>query len=130
MRMGYSWLEGYCLSMPFATREYKPDWDATLNKVGRRMFALWSDDKAGRPIVSFKLDPLFGEMLRHRYADIVPGYHLNKTHWSSLYLDGEVPDDIVRSMVDESYRLVWGKLSKREQREVMGPATSIGPEDH
>ena len=116
--MGYQWLEEYCLAQAGATREYKPDWDATLFKVGPKMFALLSDDKAGRPIISFKLDPLFGEMLRQQYPDIVPGYYLNKTHWSSLYLDGAVPDEVVRSMVEESHRLIFGSLSKRLQREL------------
>ena len=84
------------------------------------MFALRGGDKDGKPIITLKLDPAFGEILRQRFKDIVPGYYMNKAHWNSLYLDGDVPDDVVQTMVEESHRLIFTSLSKKIQAEIMG----------
>ena len=88
--------------------------------VGGKFFALLGGDKAGKPIVSLKLEPTLGSMLREQYADIIPGYYLNKEHWNSVYLEGDTPDDVLRMMIDESYKLVLGGLSKKAQREITG----------
>ena len=37
-------------------------------------------------------------------AGIYPAYHMNKEHWISLNLK-EIPDDLLKSLVDESFRL-------------------------
>ena len=47
---------------------------------------------------------------------------MNKTHWNSINPDGQVPDDILRDMLDKSYALVLGGLSKKMQREIFGEA--------
>jgi predicted DNA-binding protein (MmcQ/YjbR family) len=116
--MNYPWLEEYCLQKTGAEKEYKPDWEASLYKVGGRMFALWGGDRDGRPILSLKCDPVFSEMLRSQYGGIVPGYHLNKVHWISVRLDEDVPDALFRQLVDLSHQLVLNGLSKKLQREI------------
>ena len=58
----------------------------------------------------------FGE----QYQDIVPGYYMNKEHWNSLYLDGDVPGNILKQMIDMSYDLVAEKLSKKMLKEIIG----------
>ena len=60
--------------------------------------------------MTLKCDPIFAEVLRNRYADIVPGYYMNKQHWNSLYLEGAVPDEGVKDMIDMAHRLVLEKL--------------------
>jgi len=55
-----------------------------------------------------------------QFDDIRPGYYMNKLHWNSVDANGDVPDDVLRQMADESYRLVLGGLSKRAQREICG----------
>lgn len=49
----------------------------------------------------------------------ISGYYMNKEHWNSLYLQGDVPDEIVKDMLDKSYNLVLASLSKKLQREIM-----------
>ena len=44
---------------------------------------------------------------------------MNKDHWNSLYLDGDVPDDVVKTMIQESHKLVLNSLSKKMQKEIM-----------
>jgi predicted DNA-binding protein (MmcQ/YjbR family) len=61
--------------------------------------------------ISVKCEPAVGEALRAQYASIAPGYHLNKRHWITITLDGEVPDERVRELVLDSYELVAPKTS-------------------
>jgi predicted DNA-binding protein (MmcQ/YjbR family) len=57
--------------------------------------------------------------LREKYKDIVPGYHLNKTHWSSMFLNGDVPEMVLKQMLDASYELIFNSLSKKIQNEIL-----------
>ncbi|MCL2843490.1 MAG: MmcQ/YjbR family DNA-binding protein [Oscillospiraceae bacterium] len=114
----YEWLDAYCLSQTGATTDYQPDWEATRYLVGGKMFAMRCGDKEGKPIITLKLEPVFGDLLRQQYEHIVPGYYMNKMHWNSLYLEGDVPDDVVQTMIRESHRLVLQSLSKKMQKEI------------
>ncbi|MCL2579863.1 MAG: MmcQ/YjbR family DNA-binding protein [Oscillospiraceae bacterium] len=117
--MMYEWLAEYCLGQAGATTDYQPEWQATRYHVGGKMFAMCCGDKEGKPILTLKLEPALGEMLRGQYTQIVPGYYMNKTHWNSLYLEGDVPDDVVRSMIKEAHALVFGSLPKKTQKEIL-----------
>ncbi len=103
----YRWLDEYLLSHPDTVREFQPAWQAYKYLIHGKMFAyIGFNEKIRRPIITIKLEPSFSEMLRERYPDITPGYYMNKTHWSSVYLDGKVPSEIIMNIVDESYVLV------------------------
>jgi len=118
--VNYPWLDEYCMSKQNATKEYKEDWKATKYLVGGKMFALEGNDNTGRPVISLKLLPEEGSFLRDRYEDIIAGYFMNKDHWNSVYLDGSVPDDVVRNMIDKSYSLLFLSLTKKAQKEITG----------
>lgn len=118
--MAYEWLDEYLLSKPGAIKDFKPEWMATRYLLAGKMFAMQGADKYEKPIITLKLEPEYGQLLRNQYKDIVPGYYMNKEHWNSLYLDGEVADDIVRQMADESYHLILSSLSKKLQAEILG----------
>lgn len=75
----YAFLDEHCLAMRGVTRDYQPDWDATRYFIGGKMFVMVGREKDVRPIISIKLDPNFGQILREQYDDIVPGYYLNKS---------------------------------------------------
>ncbi|MEA4898714.1 MAG: MmcQ/YjbR family DNA-binding protein [Christensenellaceae bacterium] len=112
--MSYDWLDAYLLDKPGVTRDYKPEWEATRYFVGGKMLLMAGGDGRGTPIYTMKLEPAFGQFLRAQYpCAIIPGYHMNKLHWNSLYLTGEVPDAIVRDMADDAYRAVLMSLPKR-----------------
>lgn len=57
--------------------------------------------------------------LQERYEGIRPGYHMNKKHWISVYFNRDVPDDLVRKLIRQSYELVTASLTK-SQRETLG----------
>lgn len=117
--MKYIWLDEYCLSNTGTEKEYKIEWEATLYRIGGKMFAMVGEDKQGRQIVTLKCEPDFGQFLRDTHKDIMPGYYMNKTHWNSVDLNGDVPDDIVRQMIDMSYTLVLHSLSLKMQRAIL-----------
>ena len=120
--MNYPWLDRYCLSKTGAVKEYQTEWQATKYLVGGKMFALQGADKTNRQVITLKLEPAEGNFLRTRFADIRPGYYMNKDHWNSVYLDGRTPDDVLRDMVDKYHQIVLSSLSKKTQKEIRGEA--------
>ncbi|NLK71131.1 MAG: MmcQ/YjbR family DNA-binding protein [Clostridiales bacterium] len=111
--MKYEWLDEYCTSKKGVVKDFKVEWQVVRYMLNGKMFAMQGGDKYGKQIITLKLEPLFGELLRKQYKDIIPGYYMNKVHWNSVYLAGEVPDDVLRDMIDESYLLVFKSLSKK-----------------
>jgi predicted DNA-binding protein (MmcQ/YjbR family) len=116
--MKYDFIQAYCLAKKGVEEDYKEEWDAIRYSIRGKMFALVGNDKEGRAIISVKLEPEYGMELRDRFKDIVPGYYLNKTHWSSLYLDGDAPEETLKKMLDQSYELILNSLSKKIQKEI------------
>jgi len=110
-------LKDYCLDKKGTTADFPFD-DVTLTvRVGKKIFALIATDSD--PLrVNLKCDPVLAMELRDRYDAITPGYHMNKLHWNTVVMDGTVPDDLVREMVDESYLLVFKSLRKAEREKI------------
>ena len=96
--------------LPGAAREnpFGPEWD--VYKVRGRVFLLIPLDGAGR--VTLKADPDDAVALREAFADIAPGYHMNKKHWVTLTPGPSLDEDLVTELVTESYRLVVEKLPR------------------
>ena len=119
--MRYDWLDGYLLKKPGVTKGLQPDWNWIRYHVGGKMFAAICLNDSGKPVyITLKLEPAEGEFWRGQYADVLPGYYMNKQHWNSIKPDGAVPDDILRDMLDKSYKLVLSGFSKKRQREIIG----------
>lgn len=119
--MRYPWLDEYLLSKPGVTKDLQPEWNWIRYKIGDKMFAAVLLNENNKPYyINVKLDPLEGEALRNQYAGVIPGYYSNKRHWNSILPDGDVPDGLLRFMLDESYRLVLQGFSRKKQREITG----------
>jgi predicted DNA-binding protein (MmcQ/YjbR family) len=102
-------LHSYCLSMPGATETFPFEPGVPVFKAANaKIFAILTE-RTGLIEISVKCDPVIGEALRAQYRSIVPGYHLNKRHWITITLDGDVPDERVRELVLDSYELVAPK---------------------
>lgn len=85
------------------------------------MFAAVCKDDQGRDfLITLKLEPVEGQFLRQQYEDITPGYYMNKVHWNSIKADGNVPDDLLKDLLEKSYRLVLAGLTKKKQSELLG----------
>jgi predicted DNA-binding protein (MmcQ/YjbR family) len=116
--MKYDFIQDYCLSKKGAEEDYKQEWGAIRFTVRGKMFALVGNDSTGKSIISLKHRPERGEELREKYKDIAPGYYLNKTLWSSVFLGGNVPEAVLKQMLDESYELIFNSLPKKVQNEI------------
>ncbi len=117
----YRWLDEELQEQPATEKEFQPAWQAYKYLLHGKMYAyVGIDDRNGRPIVTLKLNPDYSDMLRREYADIVPGYYMNKAHWSTIYLDGEVPREVISDAVRASYRVLLSSLSRKAQREILG----------
>ena len=100
-----------CLARTGSTEEFPFGPQTSVFKVAGKMFALSA--LRSRPLkVSLKCEPDLAEALRDSYAEIQPGYHLNKRHWNTVTLDGSLPDGMVRDMIEDSYDLVVAGLPR------------------
>ena len=122
----YPWLDAYLQQKPGATKDYKAEWDWFRYLVGGKMFAaVCTPGKehpsyGGRTMVTLKCDPQLGELFRAQYPDVIPGFYCNKLHWNSVYLDGQVPEAVLRGMCDQSYDLVRASLPKKVRQALTG----------
>ena len=117
----YPWIDDYLLQKPGVTKDLQPDWNWIRYQIGGKLFAAVCLDDQDQPYyITLKLDPAEGDFLRGQYEDILPGYYMNKTHWNSVRAQGSVPDDLMRNLLDEAYRLVLHALPKKKQREITG----------
>lgn len=104
----------YALSKPGTRETYPFGPEAMVLKVASKMFALLSN-RGGQPAISLKCDPFVAERLREQYGAVQPGYHLNKTHWNTVLLEGDVSIPELEGMIDHSYELVVHGLKKSEK---------------
>jgi len=107
----------YCLTLPFAEESFPFDKETLVFKVFGKMFALL-DLQSGK-YINLKCDPETAEIYRITYKAIVPGYHMNKRHWNTIYIDHDLPDEFIREMIFNSYQLVVKSLPKK-YRELCG----------
>ncbi len=103
--MTHEEVEKYLLSMPDAKLDYPFGEEAAVYKVNDKMFALVREGKT--PVqLSLKCDPLLAQTLRAKYETVLPGYHLNKKHWNTIVLTGQLPWEEIQGLIRLSYDLV------------------------
>lgn len=101
--MTHSEILQYCMNKAGASQDIHSGLDATQIKVADVLFAM-VHEADGRPVVSLKTSPALAELLRDQHSDVRPSRHLNKAHWSTVYLDGTLPDSQIYYLVDASYQ--------------------------
>ena len=99
-------VEEYILSMPGSKLDYPFDETTAVYKASNdKMFALITE--GSDPLrISLKADPQLSQILRDKYETVLPGYHLNKKHWNTIILTGQLPDDEVKDLIRHSFELV------------------------
>ncbi|WP_414637612.1 MmcQ/YjbR family DNA-binding protein [Amycolatopsis sp.] len=116
-------LKKVCLSLAGSREEFPFDESNSVFKVSGKIFAI--SRLGAKPLrVSLKCDPELAVQLRIDHPAITAGYHLNKRHWNTVELDGSVPDQLVREMIEDSYDLVVAGLPRREQEKLKWVALS------
>ena len=108
-------LRDHCLSFAGADETFPFGPDNSVFKVSGKMFA--PSRLGGSPLrVSLKCEPALAAQLRTAHAAVLPGYHLNKRHWNTVVIDGSLPDEMIRDMVEDSYDLVVSRLPQARRR--------------
>jgi len=116
----------HCLTLPAVYEDYPfADWgkgevkDSNIwtvmrHRTNKKMFATIYE-RQGKLCVNLKCDPLEADFLRQMFTSVTPGYHMNKTHWNTVIIGGDVPDGELRRMIAHSYDLTKPKVRKRQQ---------------
>ena len=103
--MDHKTVEEYILSMPNSKLEYPFGKEVAVYKVNDKMFALIAE--GSDPLrLSLKCDPQLSIILREKYETVMEGYHLNKKHWNTILLTGQVPWEELQGLIVHSYNLV------------------------
>ncbi|MDR2008978.1 MAG: MmcQ/YjbR family DNA-binding protein [Bacteroidales bacterium] len=110
-------LREYCLSKKGVTECFPFDEDTLVFKVGSRMFAFSSLERSCN--ITLKCDPDKAIELREKYTSITGAFHMNKTYWNSLNIDGSIPQNLIQDLIDHSYDLVFAKLSRKEKEKII-----------
>jgi predicted DNA-binding protein (MmcQ/YjbR family) len=111
-------IRDHCLAKPGVTEGLPFGEDTLVFKVGEKIFLLISISDSTH--FNVKCDPERAIELREQYAEVRPGYHMNKKHWNTVSTDGSLTRKQLRDMIDHSYDLVLKSLPKNIQAEITG----------
>ena len=95
----------------------------TFRIEGKIFLCLWlggshHDMRDSEPRFALKLTPERNEELREQYSAVTPAWHWNKKHWSDVYYE-HLEEDLVKTLIKESYDLVVSKLPKASRIKYM-----------
>lgn len=111
--MNFKEINNYLLSKQGVTFDYPFDEVVRVYRIANKIFALMVDEEA--PSINLKCDPIYALELRSIYESVKAGYHMNKKHWNTVSVGGDVDDELLKELIDHSYELVYNKLPKRER---------------
>jgi predicted DNA-binding protein (MmcQ/YjbR family) len=103
-------IRAYCLAKRGSEESFPFDDTTLVVKVGGKIFILF--DLEGDPSINLKCDPDRAVELREANPAIIPGYHMNKKHWNTVFLDGSLPANLIKENIDHSYDLIVKSLSR------------------
>ncbi len=104
----------YCLKKKGVEESYPFDETTLVFKVMGKMFLLAALEKIPLQI-NLKADPEKAIEQRERYEAILPGYHQSKKHWNTIVLDGSIPDNYIKELINDSYFLVAEGFKKSDR---------------
>ena len=118
--MKYPWVDDYLLGKPAVQKDFKEEWGWFPYRIGEKLFAAVCLEESGKPYyITMKLAPARGDFYRQLFPDVLPGYYMNKTHWNSVRAEGQVPDWVLRQMLDEAYQIVLDSFSKKKRAQLL-----------
>jgi predicted DNA-binding protein (MmcQ/YjbR family) len=107
----------YCRKKKGVTEDFPFDEDTLAIRVMNKIFLLASLEKIPLQI-NLKCDPEYAVELRERYDSVQPGYHMNKSHWNTVIIDGTFPHKELKDMIDHSYEQVVKGLKKTDKEKL------------
>lgn len=112
--MNIEYLHSYCLGKKGVEETFPFGEETLVFKVMGKAFLLTGLDEMDFR-VNLKCDPERAIELRETYEDIIPGWHMNKQHWNTVYCERDLDDKLIIELINHSYDLVVSKLSKKEK---------------
>lgn len=100
----------YCLRKKGVTEELPFDEESPVYKVMGKIFLIASLETPFS--INIKCDPETAIELRERYSAVTPGFHMNKTHWNTVEIEGTIRNKLIEEWIDHSYELVVKGLKK------------------
>jgi predicted DNA-binding protein (MmcQ/YjbR family) len=107
----------YCLGLKGVTEEMPFGDSVFVYKVMGKMFALCGIDTFES--INLKCDPEKAIELRERYPAVQPGYHMNKQHWNTIFIDHSISNKLLLEWTKDSYDLVVSKLPKKTKEQML-----------
>ena len=104
-------LREYCISLPEVEECFPFDEVTLVMKTGGKMFALIPLDEV-ETCISVKCNPELAIELRETYSYVEPAFHMNKTHWNTIFISQEINEKQIKEWIKHSYDLVKAKLPK------------------
>ena len=101
-------LRSYVLSFPDVEESFPFGDDVIVFKVNGKIFLLLP---LNTDVLRFnvKCNPEYAIELREQYNCIRPGYHMNKKHWNTIFVDGILSNKQIKNFIEDSYSLVSKK---------------------
>lgn len=115
--MNIETLRNYCIAKSCVSESFPFGEDTLVFKLSDKIFLLTSLAKPNS--FNVKCDPEIAVTLREEHPEIIPAYHMNKRHWNTIYMDGNLSVTLILQQIDQSYDLVFKSLSKIKQQEII-----------
>ena len=109
-------IQSFCLKKEQTSEEFPFDESTLVYKVLGKIFALCPLDawEEGKPSITLKCDPDYAVELRNDYDSIHSGFHTNKRHWNTIYLNNcGFPTEFLFELIDHSYAMVVKNMPKK-----------------
>jgi predicted DNA-binding protein (MmcQ/YjbR family) len=117
-QMNIEELREYCISIKGASESFPFDESILVFKIMGKMFAyIGLDPKDGEFKVNLKCDLGKSVELRERYEGVRQGIHTSSLLWNAVYLESDVPDNLIKELIEHSVEEVIKKLPKKKQEE-------------
>jgi hypothetical protein len=111
-------LRDYCLAKAGVEEGFPFGQEVLVFKVMNKIFLLTSLD-SDPPRANLKMDSELVPEYRERYEAVIPGWHMNKKTWNTVYYnDSSIPKKELLWMIDHSYTEVAKTLPKKTQQEL------------
>ena len=104
-------IRAYCLSKPGVEESFPFDEETLVFKVMGKIFLFLPLERA--QTISLKFPPKDIPELQDKYPAVIPAFHLNKTHWAAVVLDGSIPPKKIIHWINQSHDLVVSKMPKK-----------------
>jgi predicted DNA-binding protein (MmcQ/YjbR family) len=118
LAMNVEEVRDYCMQKPATTEGLPFGVDTLVFKVASKIFLLIGLEQGNR--FNVKCDPELAIELREQHNEVQPGYHMNKIHWNTVFIDGSLTYKQIYGMIDHSYELIVKSLPKKVQAELAG----------